>query len=306
MLSSLSSFDFTAPVKGALAAATVIGAAWVVTPASLPFDDQQLLQLAATLNALVVDRYIQQHASKPVVFAGSSMQSVIPPAICRPDNVASLAIQGGSPMTGIETIIRIGARPEVLFVEAPTSHSAPDPVLMAEVFTPGYWRIQAAVPPLGGNRNWFVMLYRSLLPPVTLGSLGLPPMSAEEWDKHMQPRMEPFRRPGVKASFSIEERVAALATQLLPLRQRGTRVILHSPMDPRLNEMSPTKDWLMALKAGLNDLEWFEPPSNLPFYRSDGLHFFPGSGLHYFDYLMKQAGVPFEPKCALPPIHGRG
>jgi hypothetical protein len=304
MLSSLSSFDFAAPVKGILAAATAIGVAWLVTPASLPFDDQPL-QLPATLNALVLERYILEHPSRPVVLAGSSIQGSVPPIQCRPDNVALLSLQGGHPATGIETILRAGARPKILFVEAPTAHGAPDPALISEVFTPGYWRIRTAVPALSNNRNWLVMLYRYLLPPPFAGDLKLPQMSIEEWDKLIEPRLEPYRRPGVRPTFSIEARVAALVEQLSPLRQAGTRVILHSPMDARLNETSPTKDWLTALKAGLSDLEWFEPPTDLPFYRFDGIHFHGGSGLHYFDYLMKRAGVPYESKCALPAIFGR-
>jgi len=305
MLSFTSSFDLGAPVKGALAAATVIGTVWVVTPASLPFDDQPL-QLAATMNALALERYMLQHAAKPVVFVGSSIQATIPLIQCQPDNVASLSLQGGHPASGIETILRVGARPKVLLVEAPTAHGAPDPTLMSDVFPPGYWRIRTAVPPLGSNRNWMVMLYRSLLPPpLLLKWLELPPMSVEEWNKVIESRLEPYRRPGVRATFSIEDRVAALATLLRPLREQGTRVILHSPMDPVLNETSPTKDWLMALKSDLSDLEWFEPPADLPIYRHEGIHLLPGSGLHYFDYLMKRAKLPYEPKCPLPAIFGR-
>jgi len=300
---SISSFDFTALLKGALAAVATIAVAWAVTPASLPFDEQPL-QLPSTLNELVLERYVLQHASKPVVFVGSSILTATPPTNCRPDNVASLYLQGGSPATGLELIRRIGARPKVLFVEAPIGYWDADPALLGEVLPPIYWRVRAAVPPLSRNRNWMVMLYRSLLPSAP-APLDLPPMSIEDWDKRIEPAISSFLRSKLKMPWSAERRAVGFAARIRELRETGTRVILYSPIDPRLNEITPTKEWLMALKAELGDVEWIDQPDDLPFYRWEGIHFHVGSGLHYFNDLMKRAGVAFEPKCEAPAIFGR-
>src|SRR5436190_24376778 len=119
MRSSISNFDLAAPLKGALAAVVTIAAAWLVTPARLAIDDQPV-QSVVTLNELVVERYISQQTSRPVVFLGSSMLTMIPPSHCGADNVASLYLQGGSALTGIEIIRRIGAQPEVVFAGGAT------------------------------------------------------------------------------------------------------------------------------------------------------------------------------------------
>jgi len=300
MRSSISNFDFAAPLKGALAAVVTVAAAWLVIPARLAIDDQPV-QSVVTLNELVVERYISQQTSRPVVFLGSSMLTMIPPSHCRPDNVASLYLQGGSALTGIEIMRRIGAHPEVVFAEATTMHGRSDQRLLGEVFTPLYWRVRMAAPPLRHYRNWMVMLYRALLPPLA-PPLDLPAVTIEDWDKGIEPRLDPYRMPSLKLWYNVEERKAIAAAELRALRQRGTRVILYSPADRRVNEASPTRDWLEPLKAELHDFEWFDTPPDLPLYRYDGLHFVAGSGLHYFDYLMKRAGVPFEPKCEPPAV----
>jgi hypothetical protein len=302
MLSSISSSELAAPLKGGLAALATIGAAWLVTPAILAFDDQPM-QSVATLNELVIERYILQHSSRPVVFVGSSILAVMPPSNCRPDNVASLTIQGGSPMTGVEAIHRIGARPQVLFFEATTSYAAADPRLIDSIFVPLYWQARASVQPLNHNRNWAVMLYRAMLP-ATPAPLDLPKIAIEDWDKQIEPKIALLKTPGVGPRFNVDERTAAVATELRALHRQGTRVIIHSPIDRRLNESSPGKEWLEALRAQLSEFEWFEQPKDLPLYRWEGLHFLSGSGLHYFNYLMKRAGSPFQPKCEPPAIFG--
>jgi hypothetical protein len=305
MRSSISSFDLAAPLKGLLAAIATIGAAWLVTPATLAFDDQPMLS-ATTLNELVTERYVLQHAARPVVFLGSSILTVVPPSNCRPDNVASLYLQGSSALTGVEIIHRIGARPEVVFFEATMAAFTPlDETLLNEVLVPPYWQVRATVPPLNHNRNWMVMLYRALQPQ-TPGSLDLPQMTTEEWSKQIEPRLAAYRDSNPsRLLVKPEEQKALVAAKVRALRAQGVRVILHWPIDPQLNQIFPLKSWLALLKSELSDFEWYDPPDDLPLYRWDGLHFLNGSGLHYFNYLMRRAGVPFQPKCEPPPIFGR-
>src|SRR5437868_2141819 len=125
MPSSTSSFDWRAPAKTLATAATVVLLAWLILPARLPFDEESILSVQ-THNEFVLERYSYEHTRKSIVVVGSSIATMIPPAHCRAENAATIDLAGGSSITALEAILRLGARPQVLFVEARNLIAEPD------------------------------------------------------------------------------------------------------------------------------------------------------------------------------------
>ena len=147
-------------IKGIGAAFGTACLAWILVPAHLPFDEYPAPGPQA-LNELVLEKYLHDYSHKPIVLLGSSIQTQIPPAACRPENVATIYLQGRSAMSGLEALRRTGAHPKVVFIEVSRLLIGVDENLIGTVFTPYYWRIRSLIPPLRHDRNWFVLWYRS-------------------------------------------------------------------------------------------------------------------------------------------------
>src|SRR4051794_37891848 len=147
MGSSISNFDFRSPAKVILTAAALIGIMWIALPRDLAFDEE-FFPGAQSLNELVLEKYTYEFDRKSIVLLGSSVLTHIPPPGCRPDNVASIYLQGRSAVTGLAALRRINAHPKVVFIESTTLLTGVDQDLLDSVFTPLYWRVRALVPPL--------------------------------------------------------------------------------------------------------------------------------------------------------------
>jgi hypothetical protein len=302
MPSSISSFDGWAPAKVLATAAAVILLAWLAVPARLPFDEESILSVQ-THNEFVLERYSYEHTRKPIVVVGSSIATMIPPAHCRADNAATIDLAGGSSVTALETIRRIGARPEVLFVEARNLIAEADEALLKAVFVPGYWRLRNLVAPLHFNRNWVVLLWRwrayKRLPPSS--DLAVPPMPLARWNQERMASFAPYMKEVVDPA-SVRIVADILTARVRELQRNGTRIVFYNPVDPRIRAMSPMKDLKAALREALPEVDFIDAPDDqFPIYRPDGMHFTEASGLQFFNYLMQRAGVAPPTKCRIVP-----
>ncbi len=162
MRSSTSNFDLAALTRAVAAAVSVIAIAWMILPGKFASDEMPAISVE-TLNELIVEQYTNEYSHKSIVLVGSSIQTMIPPFTCRPDNVAAIYLQGRSGATGLEAILRLGAKPEVVFMETATLATGVDRDVLDVVFRPIYWHVRSLVPPLRHNRNWFVLLYRQYM-----------------------------------------------------------------------------------------------------------------------------------------------
>jgi hypothetical protein len=299
MPSSISSFELTAVLKTLGTTLVIILVVWLVTPRSFVFDEQPVPG-AGPLNELIVEQYIHERQDKPIVFVGSSVQTMVPPPHCRPDNVATIYIQGGGPMSGLETLRRTGARPKVVFIEVSTLLRGVDDDLMKAVFMPVYWRIRSVISPLRHERNWLVLLFRSRLykrsPPRF--TLEEPTESVDEWRQLMAPRSVPLVAQNDDRTIALV--LPDVVSRVRELQQQGTQVIFYDPMDPELAALAPNKDVRLALRAALPDVEIIEAPDDeFPIYRWDRMHVVDASGLRLFEYLMRREGLPIQKKCEL-------
>jgi hypothetical protein len=302
MPSSTSSFDLSAVAKAAGAAVVTIAVAWAAVPKELPYDEQHV-RGAETLNELIVERFSYEHPAKPVVLLGSSILTDIPPVHCRPDNVASIYLQGRSALTGLEVIRRVNARPEVVFVEVTTAMIGVDEKLLEAVFSPFSRHIQELVPALRRNRNWVILFYRRKIHrwsrPRYL--IERPAQSIEQWNESRAPHIAPLLG-GHDDNGNIDRIIPEIVARVRELERSGTRVIFHDPADPRLRALPRARNLRDKLKAALPGVLMIEAPdAEQPLYRWDGLHFSDASGLWLFNYLMKRAGIAVTAKCRLGP-----
>src|SRR5205085_2816121 len=209
---------------------------------------------------------------------------------CRPPDVATLYLQGRGARTGLEAMLRIGARPRVVFIEVPSLFHILDEPLLEASFVP-LWRIRTLIPPLRHNRNWLVLLYHRLF--YERGGdtydYPLPTQNVAEWNEAHAARFAGYLQESPEEQAArLAPLVAADVVPQIPARQqRGARIILFDSADPRIRARSPEKELRASLKAALPDVEFVDAPDDeMRIYRSDGRHFEAASGVQYFEWLM--------------------
>src|SRR6266849_1703846 len=99
----LSIFNFdVAPLAKAIGTGTLfVAVVWWILPETFVFDELPIGS-AETFNELVLEQYTYEHSHKSIVLVGSSIQTMIPPPQCRPENTATIFLQGRSGMSGLE------------------------------------------------------------------------------------------------------------------------------------------------------------------------------------------------------------
>jgi hypothetical protein len=308
----ISNFDLAPLAKAVAAAVLLIAAVWLVFPSHF-VSDEIPVGSAETFNELILEQYTYEYSHKPIVLVGSSIQTYVPSFDCRPNNVASIYLQGRSGITGLAAITKLGAKPEVVFVETSTLILPIDQQLMDVVFRPIYWRIRTLVPPLRSTRNWLVLLaqkfvydrnlYVWLKRPAPM-ELDLPSQSVSQWnDERGIPQI--LANESRKTYVGNDESVRALrqlVSLVRTLQQRGVRVIFFEPSDPRFAAFSTMKEVRESVHAALPDIEYIVAPDDkLPLYRWEGYHIHEASGVLLFNYLMEKAGLPERALCKVRP-----
>lgn len=308
---SISSFDLVPLAKAIGAGALLIAIVWAVMPDKLVSDEIPVGSVE-TFNELVLEQYLYQYKKKRVVLVGSSIQTYIPSFDCRPNDVATIYLQSRSGANGLAAIEKLGAKPEVIFLEA-TVLLPVDEELMSIVFRPLYWHIRMLVPPLRSTRNWVVLLSQKYVYARNLYvwrqrpapmELDLPPQSIDEWnnERHIPQLLEAASKKKYEPATNDFDTFKRTVELVEMIRKRGIRVIMYEPSDPRFAKFSPMKERRAALRAALPDVEYIEAPDDkLPLYRWEGFHIHEASGVLLFNYLMERAGLPERALCKVRP-----
>ncbi|MGE3866919.1 MAG: hypothetical protein AB7G04_08390 [Hyphomonadaceae bacterium] len=266
-------------------------------PATLPYDETPVSTMA-TYNQLVTERYVYEDYKRPIVMVGSSILTNIPPAPCRPRNVASIYLQGSGAQTGLEAILRSGAKPEVVFVETAVAFLGPDENILRPSFQ-GAARVKALFPALRAYRNWLVMLFRSNIKRLPK-SFDLPDISVDEWKRQNADSWAVHSMP-IDNDASFVAGFATLQKQIQTLRARGVRVIFYDPTSTKLSDLPQVAGWRNKVKAAFPDIQWVPAPTHLQLYHRDGLHIEAFSGIQYFDHMMQWAGLDARATCTVQP-----
>jgi hypothetical protein len=297
----LSDFDFGPLAKGVATFVATVLLAWILVPSRVPSDERQAFG-PQTQNELTIEQYMFEHHRKPTVLVGSSVVTLLPAPHCRPREVAGLYLQGRGARSGLEALLRIGARPRTVFVEVPSLFHILDEALLEAAFPP-VWRLRVLIPPLRHTRNWAVLLYHRLFYERGGDSYeyGLPKVPVAAWNEAHAAKFAGYLQESRQDDY-VRDIVVDTVPRIRELQRRGARVILFDSADPRIRAQSPEKELRASLKAALPDVEYVESPDDeMPIYRTDGRHFLDASGVQYFDWLMAYAGIPSRARCRVVP-----
>jgi hypothetical protein len=299
--SSVLGFEWRPLAKGVATALVMVLLAWMLVPHRVPSDERQAFG-PQTQNELTIEQYMFEHHRKPTVIVGSSVVTLLPVPHCRPRDVAGLYLQGRGARTGLEALLRIGARPRTVFIEVPSLFHILDEPLLEAVFAP-LWRLRVLIPPLRHNRNWGVLLYHRLFYEAGGDTYvySLPTVPVADWNEAHTAKFA-----GYMLESRQDEYVRGILVDVVPrvreLQRRGARVILFDSADPRIRARSPEKELRASLKAELPDVEFIDAPDDeMRIYRTDGRHFLDASGVQYFEWLMNYTKIPFTPRCSVVP-----
>jgi len=207
-------------------------------------------------------------------------------------------------MTGLDAIRRVGAAPKMIFIDIQAILQGIDHDLIDAVFTPLYWRVRVLVPPLRLNRNWVVLLYRKMIfkrsPDQTV--VEFPRQTLAQWNEQINnPRMEDTLQDGQRhVGPELQSSITDLVQRIREFQERGARIIIYNPFDPRLRRVLFVKEVANEIKLQIPDVELIDAPDDkFPIYRIDGRHYTAASGLQFFNYLMDRAELPYSAKCEL-------
>jgi hypothetical protein len=229
----------------------------------------------------VIERYIREYRSKPIVITGSSICQEIPPEGLRPTNVATIYLFGSGGQMGLELMDRIGAAPKIALVEATMLLQGVDQDLLDEELRP--WTL------------WWHRIFPAFskeMRPTNLyckWAYGIPqldtPRAATKadilsWVARYPDSAEPN-------PTKMEQALAKTRRAADHLRSRGSRVIFFTPLSPELMKRPYFIKQFAVLRAGLRDYEWLPTPTDKSYYWTDGVHFYSKSGYRFFVYLMK-------------------
>ncbi len=108
---------------------------------------KMLPQYPRQAQLIQLEEYIYEKNQTPVVLVGSSMAAVLEGKFLGPD-IQNLAIGGATIFEGLDVVLRSGARPRLVLVEANTLFYNRKPETIKDLFRPGYYQLRRYVPAL--------------------------------------------------------------------------------------------------------------------------------------------------------------
>lgn len=246
-------------------------------------------------NAIVAERYLLAADKKRTVIVGSSVATGLPPEGFRPDDVATLFMPGNGAMTGIETILRSGARPQVVLVEVDFADRGVDEELISHLFDPAAIALRRAMPMFQDENNLLNLLVKASIshhPHNTVADR--PQVSVAEWRNVIRSRID-YYVAGFGHPYNLNQTLLRrLKTQVEELEARGTRVVFFfDPLDQEIAAAPEIREWRQAVQSAFPDHQ-FIPAADRPLHLMDGIHFFGYAGVQYFEYLLGEADAELD------------
>ena len=254
------------------------------------------LQAPAFQNEVIIERYLQDGKDKEIVIVGSSAATQLPPEGQRPSNVATLFIQGGGAMTGLEAIIKSEFTPAVVLVEVDFISRGIDLKLIDSETAPFKTWLKRYLPVWRHEQNLINYAYKSRIPKFNVKDL--PVYSPEESERRLAPRIQNSREFLLKKPLdepAMRETISILNSQVQTLEQRGCRVIFFSlPLNKGLKTTPWYARWESMVMETLNGNQFITPSPQKYYYTVDGIHFYMESGNDYFNFLMNVVNFNVE------------
>jgi hypothetical protein len=259
---------------------------------SLPLEERDF-QGEAYENASVAERYVLAPDSKRTVIVGSSVAKGLPPEGFRPQDVATLFIPGSGAMTGLEIILRSGARPQVVLVEVDFADRGVDDDLISHVFDPARLALRKAMPMFQEENNLLNLLAKASIPHRTTVA-DRPSMTVAEWRMEIRSRID-YYVSGFSNTYEPDQNLLArLQAQVKELGAHGARVVFFfDPLDPDIATAPQISKWRPAVQSAFPDHQ-FIPAADSALHLLDGIHFFRYAGIQYFEYLLGEADAELD------------
>ncbi len=118
-----------------LSAATLVAINIIFLAGLVPASVYESLPDVANYNEITLERAARHPERWTTAIVGSSAVTNIPPPGSAPSDVVTIAIQGGSAVTGLAALVRSSATPRVVFVEADFAARGEDKALLDKEFS---------------------------------------------------------------------------------------------------------------------------------------------------------------------------
>jgi hypothetical protein len=260
---------------------------------SLPEDSE--VQGEAYENAAVAERYLVAPDEKRTVIVGSSVAKALPPEGFRPADVATLFMPGNGAMTGLEIILRSGARPQIVLVEVDFANRGVDDDLIAHLFDPAALALRKAMPIFQDENNLLNLLVKASVSRHAHNSVAdRPKVSLAQWRTQIRSRID-YYVAGFGHPYQVKQPLMErLQTQVKTLEEHGTRVVFFfDPLDQDIAAAREIQDWRQTVQSAFPNHQ-FIPAASGVLHLLDGIHFFGYAGIQYFQYLLGEAGAELD------------
>jgi hypothetical protein len=258
-------------------------------------DEELDVQGEAYENATVAERYLLAPDNKRTVIVGSSVAKALPPEGFRPADVATIFVAGNGAMTGLEIILRSGARPQVVLIEVDFADRGVDDDLIAHVFDPAALALRKAMPIFQDENNLLNLLVKASISRRHHNVVAdRPQVTVAEWRKEIRSRID-YYVSGFSHPYKLNlNLLGRLQTQVKELEARGTRVVFFfDPLDRDIAVAPEILKWREAVRSAFPEHQ-FIPAADPPLHLMDGIHFFGYAGVQYFEYLLGQADAELD------------
>ena len=253
------------------------------------------MQGEAYKNATVAERYLVAPDNKRTVIVGSSVANGLPPEGFRPADVATLFMAGNGAMTGLEIILRSGARPQLILVEVDFADRGVDEDLISHLFDPTMVALRRAMPIFQDENNLINLLVKaSISHRRRTTAADRPQVSVAEWRNEIRSRID-YYVTGFGHPYKLNQSfLRRLKTQVEELETRGTRIVFFfDPFDQEIAAAPEIEGWRQAVRNAFSDHQ-FIPAAGGSLHLSDGIHFFGYAGVQYFEYLLGEADAELD------------
>jgi hypothetical protein len=246
--------------------------------------------------AAVAERYLIAPEEKRTVIVGSSVAKALPPEGFRPADVATIFMPGNGAMTGLEIILRSGARPQLVLVEVDFADRGVDEDLISHLFDPAMVALRRAMPIFQDENNLLNLLVKASLSHRPHNAVAdRPKVSVAEWRNKIRERID-YYVAGFGHPYKINQAfLRRLKTQVKELETRGTRVaFFFDPLDQEIAAAPEIGGWRQAVRNALSDHQFIAAAGGSSLHLLDGIHFFGYAGVQYFEYLLGEANAELD------------
>jgi hypothetical protein len=245
--------------------------------------------------AAVAERYLLVPSEKRTVIVGSSVAKALPPEGFRPADVATIFMPGNGAMTGLEIILRSGARPQLVLVEVDFADRGVDEDLISHLFDPTMVALRRAMPIFQDENNLLNLLVKASLSHRSHNAAAdRPNVSVAEWRNKIRERID-YYVAGFGHPYKLSQAfLRRLKTQIEELETRGTRVVFFfDPLDQEIAAAPEIGGWRQTVRDAFFDHQ-FIPAAGGSLHLLDGIHFFGYAGVQYFEYLLGEADAELD------------